>query len=179
MMITRRRLFAFAALGQPRPDSMRSGAADPLQNPDWVGGTRRVVGVLQNDPTVVAAERQLRCSCPCGLDIFTCRTTDFACTYSPALHDEVVALVAEGKTTEQVVAAFLAKYGEQALLAPKAQGLGVLGYLLPGAAILAVGAALVWVIRRRRAEPAPAAFPGAAHPDDLSRLDRALKDIEA
>ena len=189
MTISRRRWLQSVG-GVVQPDSgpaQEGGAADPLQRPDWVGGTRRVVGDLQNDPVVVGAERRLRCTCPCGLDIFTCRTTDFSCTYSPALHDEVVALVREGKRADEVVAAFVAKYGEQILLAPKAAGFGVVGYLLPSAAILGVGGLLAWVLVRRSqrmqvvavvSQPVPVATPRVTTPAARDRVERALEDLE-
>ena len=50
-----------------------------------------------------AVEQKLGCTCGCTLDIFTCRTTDFTCTYSPALHREVIALASEGKTEQQII----------------------------------------------------------------------------
>jgi cytochrome c-type biogenesis protein CcmH len=141
---------------------------------------------------VVAAERRLRCTCPCGLDIFTCRTTDFTCTYSPALHDEVMGLMRAGTDVEGIVAAFVDKYGERILLAPRARGLGVLGYALPGALIAGAASLLIWVsVRRsRRSQPVvtpvvPAQRPATepARPSgtaaELARLDRALDEIEA
>lgn len=188
MTLSRRSWFQLVG-GVVQPDSgtAQGGAADPLQRPDWVGGTRRVVGDLQNDPVVVGVERRLRCTCPCGLDIFTCRTTDFTCTYSPALHDEVVALVQDGNRADEVVAAFVAKYGEQILLAPKATGFGVLGYVVPSAAILGIGGLLAWVLVRRSQRmrvaaavpvpvqaPAPRATTAAAR----DRVERALEDLE-
>jgi len=170
----------------PRPDAPARGAADPLQQPGWIDGTRRVVDSLQNDPTVVAAERRLRCTCPCGLDIFTCRTTDFTCSYSPVLHDEVMELVKAGVDVDGVVAAFVAKHGERILLAPEARGFGVLGYILPGVAILASAGALTWVLIRRGRRPAPERGPNppppplpAASQGEMARLDRALADLES
>ena len=46
-------------------------------------------------------------------------------------------------TAQQVLDAFVAKYGEKALMAPKPQGFNLAGYLVPGAAIAAAGAALM------------------------------------
>ena len=56
--------------------------------------------------------------------------------------------------------AFVAKYGEKALMAPKARGFNLWGYLLPGAVILAAGAGLVAFVSRRRMAMA-AAVPAA------------------
>jgi cytochrome c-type biogenesis protein CcmH len=169
-----------------RPDTAR-GAADPLPNPDWVGRPRDVVDSADNSRTVTAAERRLRCTCGCGLDVFTCRTTDFTCTYSPALHREAVALVATGKTADQVVEAFVAKYSESILMAPRDRGFGIVGYWLPASLLTVAGGALAWVLLRRpaaAAAPPVVARPSAPAPgtelsaDETAQLEQALRDIE-
>jgi cytochrome c-type biogenesis protein CcmH len=158
--------------------------ADPLRNPEAAGRSRMLTTDLDNDPVVKATERQLKCTCGCNLDIFTCRTTDFTCTYSPALHQEIVALFKEGKTSEEVIAAFVEKKGEEFLMAPKPEGFNLAGYLVPGlvtgAAALALG--LVLWRRHRTAEvvaAAPSAEPGSAvgSPEEMERLRRALSEV--
>src|SRR4026208_63388 len=71
---------------------------------------------------IQAVETRLACNCGCTLDVLTCRTTDFSCTYSPKLHREVLALKAKGLSAQQVLDAFVAEYGEKALMAPKPKG---------------------------------------------------------
>jgi cytochrome c-type biogenesis protein CcmH/NrfF len=79
----------------------------------------------------------------------------------------------------------VAKYGEKALMAPKPQGFNLAGYLLPGAAITAAGAGLVWFIGRRKQaiaaipsqQPEPPA-PSHASPAELERLRSALAELE-
>jgi cytochrome c-type biogenesis protein CcmH len=136
---------------------------------------------------IQAIEQRLACSCGCTLDVFTCRTTDFSCTYSPALHREVLALREEGKTAQQILDAFVAKYGEKALMAPKPKGaLNLTGYLLPGSLIAAAGAGLLLFIGRRKAAvlaanletPPSSPSPAPAGSDELERLRRALAEIE-
>jgi cytochrome c-type biogenesis protein CcmH len=141
--------------------------------------------VKENDAELQAIEQRLACTCGCTLDIFTCRTTDFTCTYSPALHREVVALRDEGKTAREIIDAFVAKYGEKALMAPKPEGFNLWGYLLPGAAITAAAVALVSVLRRREAvaaSSAPSGSPPApqvsASPEEMDRLRRALAEVD-
>ena len=162
--MTRRRFFALPGREQAPRDSV-PGAADPLSRPDWAGRARPVVETSDNDLTVKAIERRLRCTCGCGLDVFTCRTTDFTCTYSPALHQEVAALVAGGRGPDQVVEDFVVKYGESILMAPKARGFGILGYVLPGAGLLVVGSLLAFVlVRRTRLASAAPPPPGTDQP---------------
>ena len=140
----------FHAQGFRRP-ALRAGqgAVGTLFNPDVAGRPRTPTLESDNDVVVRNTELKLRCTCGCTLDVFTCRTTDFTCTYSPALHREVVDLFAEGKTSEAVIAAFVDKYGEKILMAPKPEGFNIAGYVVPGAAILAVGGIVAWIIRRR------------------------------
>jgi cytochrome c-type biogenesis protein CcmH len=161
------------------------GATGTLRDPSAAGRPRRPTDSRENDAEIQAIERQLACNCGCTLDVFTCRTTDFSCTYSPALHREVLALREDGKTARQILDAFVAKYGEKALMAPKPQGFNLWGYLLPGVAIGAAAVALVIVLRRREAavsaagsgEPPPPQ-PISASPDELKRLRDALQEVE-
>jgi len=147
-----------------------------------VGRPRSPTDHRENDAEIKTIEQKLACTCGCKLDIFTCRTTDFTCTYSPALHREILALRDEGKTAREILDAFVTKYGEKALMAPKPQGFNLWGYLLPGAAIGAAAVTLVAVLRRREAvartlEPTPVR-PVNASPEELEHLERALKEVE-
>ena len=112
--------------------------------------------------------------------MFTCRTTDFSCTYSPALHREVLALRDQGKSAREILDAFVQKYGEKALMAPKPKGFNLWGYLLPGAAVATAGIALAAVLKRREAvQRAPEVIPPvSASPDELDRLKAALAEVE-
>ncbi|MGH7516653.1 MAG: cytochrome c-type biogenesis protein CcmH [Gemmatimonadales bacterium] len=211
--LTRRALFrrtaALVAAGSPlarpfaaqQPEPLAGqGDAGALRDPTAAGRPRTATAARDNDEAIKRIEQQLRCTCGCNLDIFTCRTTDFTCTYSPELHREVVALSDGGRTAQEIIDAFVAKYGERVLMAPKPVSFNLVGYLLPGAAILVGGAALAWVIGRRQAggrargragsEPgastvAADAGPGpSTHPsirpsaEELDRLQRELADVE-
>ncbi len=167
----------------PAPDST---AADPLFRPDLVQ-QRAAATASDNDPVVKDLEHRLKCTCGCNLDIYTCRTTDFTCAYSPALHKEVLELRAAGRGPEDVVAAFVSKYGEQILMAPPPRGFNLAGYLVPGAAVALAGTALAVVLVRRSrrmtfvaaAASTPEA-PVSASPsaEDRERLRRALSRVQ-
>jgi cytochrome c-type biogenesis protein CcmH/NrfF len=106
----------------------------------------------------------------------------------------VVELDRAGKTAREILDHFVDKYGEKALMAPKAEGFNLWGYLLPGSAILVAGGALVAVLSRRRAavigagaletrEPRanvgrPEPTSPSASPEEMARLRRALADVE-
>src|SRR5512145_3112213 len=93
-----------------------------VYDPSRAGRPREVTTAADNDAAIQAIEKRLKCSCGCGLDIYTCRTTDFTCTYSPALHKEVVKLAEQGKNDQQIIDAFIAQYGEAVLMAPPRRG---------------------------------------------------------
>ena len=128
-----------------------------------------------------ALERKLSCPCPCTLDVFTCRTS-MPCGFSPRMHGDVVALVEGGYSGEEIMEAFKRAYGEKVLMAPEAKGFNLLGYLMPFLAIGGGGVLLAALLRRWRTAPVAAAGPvvhvPGATPDELARLDAAVREDE-
>jgi cytochrome c-type biogenesis protein CcmH len=188
---------ALLPLQQAQGPLAGQGDAGTLRDPAAAGRPRAPTEIADYDERIKSIEHRLACSCGCTLDIFTCRTTDFTCTYSPQLHREVVDLDRAGKTAQEILDTFVAKYGEKALMAPKPEGFNLWGYLLPGSAILLAGGALAAFISRRgvavaqgtasgpvspRGEtpPTPAPTPAAvkATPEEMERLQRALAEVE-
>jgi cytochrome c-type biogenesis protein CcmH len=175
------------AIAPPVQDSLAGrGATGTLRDPAAVGRSRLPTDPRENDAEIQAIEERLSCNCGCTLDVFTCRTTDFTCTYSPELHREVLALREGGKNAQEILDAFVAKYGEKALMAPKPEGFNLAGYLLPGVLIAAAGAGLLWFIGRRKQAVAGAGLspdvvpppPQGASPEEMERLRRELADVE-
>ena len=127
-----------------------------------------------------ALEHELRCQCGCTLDVYTCRTTDFSCQVSPAMHRDVISLVEGGYSAQEILDAFVATYGERALMAPKREGFNWAGYLVPFAAIgagaVAVAAVLRGMQRRGRAESIPIA---PASPGDIRATAEELATLQA
>jgi cytochrome c-type biogenesis protein CcmH len=163
------------------PGVSRADSSDRLYDPSMVQ-QRAVATSADNDAALKSIEQRLKCTCGCNLDIYTCRTTDFTCTYSPALHREVLALRQEGKSADAVIAAFVTKYGEQVLMAPKPEGFNLAGYLLPGSLVAGAGALLTVVLLRRGRRAAQQVTPPAAPAVPLAvedeRLRRALAEVE-
>ncbi len=93
-------------------------------------------------------EHDIKCQCGCVLDIYTCRTTDFSCAVSPAMHTDVMGLVAGGYGAQQILDAFQAVYGEQVLMAPLMRGFNWVGYLMPFVALVTGGVTIAMLIRR-------------------------------
>jgi cytochrome c-type biogenesis protein CcmH len=172
-------------LSAQTPDSTaRTDAAGRLYAPGYV--QQRAPTVARDDDELVKAlEGKLRCTCGCNLDVFTCRTTDFTCATSPAMHQVVLARLDSGMTEQQVIAAFEAQYGQSVLMAPPRRGFNWTAYLMPfvglGVGIALLGLAMRRLVRAHAAE-APAAAPVAAAevtPQDLERLKKELAEFEA
>lgn len=171
-------------------DAPGGGETGRLYNPNAVQQRAPTVGA-DNDALIMAVEKTLKCQCGCNLDIYTCRTTDFTCTTSPALHRDIVALREQGMTAEQIREDFVRQYGEQALMAPKAEGFNLAGYFVPGILMLVgIGVLSMWIVRRQR-QVAAASVPSlaatqsmdiaavaGATPDEIERLNRALSEVK-
>lgn len=178
-----------------KPAANAAGAAAPDTLAIPVGRPSAPLGPLDNDPGVIAIERRLGCACGCTLDVFTCRTTDFSCTVSPAMHAKVVEQVQRKATPQEIIDWFLEQpdsvFGHKVLLmAPEARGFNLMGYLVPGLTVTAFGLALAaWLVRRRAPADGPGgpggpSGPGAGRPaapdaEQLEQLRRALDDVES
>lgn len=133
-------------------------------------------------------ERQLKCQCTCILDVYTCRTTDFTCGVSPAMHRDVMRLVEGGYTAQEIKDAFVATYGEVALTAPVKQGFNWAGYFAPAVVMATGGVVLTLMLKRwssRAAQTAAATQASAANApssaasasdEEMARLERALRE---
>lgn len=181
---------AILAGGLSRRVEAQSGTqgagADLLRDPTSIGRPRAPRNPLDNDPTIIALEKRLRCTCGgCTLDIYTCRTTDFTCTFSPALHQEIIAMYTAGQDSEAIVATLVEREGPQMLMAPPATGVNLIaGYLLPGMVVATAGLLLIaWLLRRRETghqiplDGSPASVP-VVTTADAERLKRALDEVE-
>ncbi|MEO7457647.1 MAG: cytochrome c-type biogenesis protein CcmH, partial [Gemmatimonadaceae bacterium] len=93
-------------------------------------------------------ETEIRCQCGCTLDVYICRTTDFSCQVSPAMHRDIISLVEGGYSAQEILDSFVNTYGEKALMAPKREGFNLAGYLVPFAA-LGIGSVLLTVMLQR------------------------------
>lgn len=120
--------------------------------------------------------------CMCG----TCgrqRIGECTCEVAARMRDKVTTLVAEGKTRDQIVQAFITEWGSQEVLgAPLDQGFNRLAWALPYAAgllgiALVGGVALRW---SRRHESAPETAPATAttRTDLQDRLDDELRELD-
>lgn len=125
-------------------------------------------------------EHQIKCQCGCVLDVYTCRTTDFSCSVSPAMHRDVMTLVKGGHNATQILAAFQSVYGEQILMSPLKKGFNLVGYALPSVVLVTGGVIVAGLIRkwgsRERQVLAPAGPVINATDEEMAALDAAVRD---
>lgn len=154
---------------------MEQDAYHPVNLPRKAGARPSMTDAQRDD-----LEHQIKCQCGCPLDVYTCRTTDFSCSVSPAMHADVMGLVDGGYAAKEILAAFQKVYGERVLMSPVKKGFNWLGYVTPSIA-LASGAIVVFALIRRWGErasqrPAPLAVAADATPAELEAINAALKD---
>jgi len=157
-----------------------------LEVPEAAGRSARPVTAADNAALVMAIEHKIRCTCGCNLDVYTCRTTDFTCTTSPAMHELVLARLDSGMTEAQVLDAFQKQYGDMIFMEPPKRGFNWAAYLMPFIG-LGVGIGLVLGLVKRWAKPAAhagapaAADAGAAGatPEEMAKLKQELEKFEA
>lgn len=174
-----------AQSGQPSASTnveMDQSAHKPVRLPPKPNAVRQMTDAERD-----VMEKGMKCACPCQLDVFTCRTTDFSCGISPAMHRDIVALIEGGYTGDEIIVAFKDVYGERVLMAPEPEGFNAAGYLVPFAT-LGTGAVVLWAMLKRwrenaarpapvRADATPVRPAGVdATDDELRRLQDALRD---
>jgi len=162
--------------------AMNQGAARTVQRPPKPGVKPHV-----SDAERDQVEKKLRCQCGCTLDVYTCRTTDFACEVSPAMHRDINELIAGGYGAQEIIDAFVGSYGEKVLMAPTKSGFNLVGWTMPFGAVLVGGGLLALLLRRwrrrgalaaagRATSPSPGAIPGVdASADELARVEAAVR----
>jgi len=159
--------------------AMDQMAAQPVRLPPKPGATPQLTDAQRDE-----LEHKIHCQCGCTLDVFTCRTTDFSCQVSPAMHRDVMEMVKGGHSAQEIIDAFVGVYGERALMAPRKSGFNLLAWFAPGVSVLVGGVAVLMLLRRWRAKAPLAAAAGQrgidpaatdATPDELARLAAAVK----
>lgn len=97
------------------------------------------------------------------------------------IRKEVRAMVDAGKSRDEILDYYVAKYGERILATPRAKGFNALAYILPWTA-LALGAGLLIVLLRKLRTPAPTRIPDALPPVSDSRyepiIEKEMRDLD-
>jgi cytochrome c-type biogenesis protein CcmH len=95
------------------------------------------------------------------------------------MRNEVSTMLAAGKSRDQILDFYVAKYGERILVTPRAKGFNALAYVLPWAALpIAACVLIVWLVKLR--SPAPSLPAPAPLPDSRysSVIEKEMKDLD-
>jgi cytochrome c-type biogenesis protein CcmH len=123
-----------------------------------------------------------RLMCYCGCANLTIR--DCTCGTAAGVKADIADRLASGESPDQVVAAYVARHGEQIRSAPPRRGFNLLAWVTPFAAILGGAAMIVALTRRWRARGATA-LPGPDTPSggaaeaagDSATLERIAREM--
>jgi cytochrome c-type biogenesis protein CcmF len=157
-----------------------AGTAVPARAQHAESGT--TVPVVARTPLERKMQKSLICMCgDCGRQLLSaCQ-----CSYAFRMRAELAQLVADGKTEQEVVDYYLAKYGSQEpLAAPIDQGFNRLAWAVPymvglSGLVLVASVAVKWSRRREIAAPgATTAGERAAESVLQARLDDELRDLD-
>jgi cytochrome c-type biogenesis protein CcmH len=132
------------------PDEIRAQADSP---PPRSAPVTAADSAIERMTTMLASE--LRCPVCQGNSIQD-SPSELALQMRDVIRDQLRA----GKTPDEVRGYFVDKYGEWILLAPKAEGLNLVVYLVPLVAVL-IGGLIVWRTVRRWTSPADRTLPDA------------------
>ncbi len=125
---------------------------------------------------LLVLERALKCDCGCGLDVHSCQF-QMQCGTSPVWSQRIRAELEAGRDVETIQAGFVADYGVPVLMAPPPEGFNLVGYLLPGVAILTAGM-LVGLIARGGATRQALAPVGQPTDEQTRRLEAELRRLD-
>jgi cytochrome c-type biogenesis protein CcmF len=180
------RTFAFAMAKFPAPEVATTTTALllllSLVSPAFAQHTEtgQAVSAAIYSPFERDLQREIVCMCgTCGRK----NLAECTCGEAAAMRDELSGLVKQGKTREDVIQYYVAKYGSQeALASPIDKGFNRLAWFFPYAVGMVAAVACAFVLAkwsRRMPETQPAMPVGT--PDDAAlqaRLDRELEELD-
>jgi len=114
-----------------------------------------------------------------------CKANTIAEHFSPAATEarkEIRQLLAAGRSEQEVLDDFVARYGDQILAAPAPKGFNLVAYGAPFLLLIAGCGALLLLVRKwaRRAAAEPdASEPMPIDPKYAERLDRELREFDS
>lgn len=125
------------------------------------------------------AAETILCDCGCHPQ----SVHDCACGRAAEMRDDIAELAAAGRSGEAIVASYVAEFGEQILVAPKATGFNLVAWLGPALGLLGAGAGLVLVLRRwnrnqQQRHEADADATSSGTPADEPYVDRLQSELE-
>lgn len=124
-------------------------------------------------------DHRLMCTCGCAQILGECNHV--GCTQSTQEISELRADIAAGMTDQQILSAFVAKYGATVLAAPSAHGFDLVAWIAPFAVFAAALMGTILLIRRwgglgGKPQAAAATDPALQNPEERERLERIRRE---
>ena len=114
------------------------------------GATLALVALLLAAPAAAATQQEieesLTCQCGCGLTVHSCN--HLQCGSGIPLKNEVLTLVNQGLSRDEILLQFRTRYGEKILSSPTTEGFNLTAWILPFFFVAAGAAMVVEVVRR-------------------------------
>ncbi len=123
-----------------------------------------------------AIEERLTCQCGCGLTVHACN--HLQCGFAVPTKEDIAKSLAAGQTGDEIIARYVAKYGEKILSSPTPTGFNLVAWYGPYAALALGLVGVVFLIRRWLGVEEPAAESRALSDQDRKRLERELEELE-
>jgi cytochrome c-type biogenesis protein CcmH/NrfF len=119
------------------------------------------------------------CQCGCNHQLSVCSMLN--CGSATPLRAEIDSYLKEGKTEEQIVSLFVAKYGKRILSAPTTKGLDLTAWIVPFFMLLVgllfvIAIVLIW-LHRRGSAASQSTLPSAISDDMRKRIEAELKEM--
>ena len=123
----------------------------------------------------------MACQCGCGLTVHSCN--HLQCAFAVPVREDIAKSLAAGQAEDDIIARYVAEYGEKVLSSPTHVGFNLLAWWGPYVALLLGATALVLAIRRLRGKPVTATgatVAGEKPSAELrARLESELEEVDS
>ncbi len=132
--------------------------------------------VFAQEATVSDIAKELMCQCPNCVMVLS----DCDCGFQEEMIAEIEEQLALGKSQQEILDYFVAKYGEQVLASPPKRGFNLVVWILPFAAILGGGVVIYLAVRawvRRGSQPPSVTKAEEEEEEYQEQLEKELEEF--
>ncbi len=115
-------------------------------------------------------ESELMCNCGCGDVLVNC-----TCGESEELRGIIGNMIDEGKSKDEIIDAFVARFGDVILSAPPKRGFNLIAYIMPFVGLLLGITILIWFVSKWKRVAAATASPDGQTPELDPEMEERIK----
>ncbi len=120
---------------------------------------------------------QTRFVCLCGCNMGPLNMcTMIGCGHSGPMKAELKKMIEDGKTDDQITAAFVQKYGKWVLSAPTTEGFNITAWVMPFVALVAGAMLVAFIVKSWRARTVAA--PSTPGPVDVKYSEKVEEELK-